>query len=441
MPGSTAAAIPIPPVAEPVLLAAHARRPHLHRRRRRRSRAHRDRFGAGRLRIRRRRRPTDGRRSTRAGGRRQSSPAGQPYVIRWTATAGSAPITHVRPRLLAPTTARHLHPIAECDNVRPSARSVPVEQPDRRPNRAGSASRATRRRDGQTERRTSAASRFAPRHRRHAADRGWVHADVGNVGAAGSATYDGFVYDGEGFTVTGSGADIWGTADEFHFVWQHMSRRLLESTRASTRCRTSNAWTKAGLMIRANATDASSAHASIFVSPAQGHRLPAAHERRRRERRARQGRRSTAPVWLRLTRQGDDRDRAATGRTSTDPWTMLGRQIDRRAQRRRRRRPRRDQPRRRHSSRPAKFVGVYRRRRSEALDVDRRTAATGGGSAGDGTIFTVDRIRHRHLGHERQLRLSSAVPIGDSSSITVRVRSHRQHQRLGEGGRDDPRDR
>jgi len=41
----------------------------------------------------------------------------------------------------------------------------------------------------------------------------WRNRDVGPVAIAGSASYSGGT-----FTVTGSGADIWSTADEFHFV-------------------------------------------------------------------------------------------------------------------------------------------------------------------------------------------------------------------------------
>ena len=41
----------------------------------------------------------------------------------------------------------------------------------------------------------------------------WQHGDIGAVGRAGSATYSDGV-----FSVTGSGADIWGTADAFHFL-------------------------------------------------------------------------------------------------------------------------------------------------------------------------------------------------------------------------------
>ena len=43
----------------------------------------------------------------------------------------------------------------------------------------------------------------------------WVNQDIGSVGVAGSATYTNGT-----FTVKGSGADIWGTADTFQYVWQ-----------------------------------------------------------------------------------------------------------------------------------------------------------------------------------------------------------------------------
>ena len=47
---------------------------------------------------------------------------------------------------------------------------------------------------------------------------GWLDADVGSVGTAGSATY------GSGtFTVKGAGSQIYGTADSFHFAYQPVS--------------------------------------------------------------------------------------------------------------------------------------------------------------------------------------------------------------------------
>ncbi len=46
----------------------------------------------------------------------------------------------------------------------------------------------------------------------------WTHQDVGSVGIAGDATFSGST-----FTVTGAGADVWGAADAFHFVYQSLA--------------------------------------------------------------------------------------------------------------------------------------------------------------------------------------------------------------------------
>src|SRR3954462_6556216 len=44
----------------------------------------------------------------------------------------------------------------------------------------------------------------------------WQHADVGNVGLAGSASISS---DGD-LRIEGPGSDIWGTADSFHFAYR-----------------------------------------------------------------------------------------------------------------------------------------------------------------------------------------------------------------------------
>src|SRR4029077_5861855 len=46
----------------------------------------------------------------------------------------------------------------------------------------------------------------------------WSDGDIGSTGLAGSAGYANGV-----FTVTGAGAQIYGTADAFHFVYQPLS--------------------------------------------------------------------------------------------------------------------------------------------------------------------------------------------------------------------------
>jgi hypothetical protein len=72
----------------------------------------------------------------------------------------------------------------------------------------------------------------------------WAGADVGAVAAAGSFSQSGSVY-----TVKGSGADIWNTADEFYFVYQQMTGNATLTARV-TALQNTNATAKAGVMIR-----------------------------------------------------------------------------------------------------------------------------------------------------------------------------------------------
>ena len=46
----------------------------------------------------------------------------------------------------------------------------------------------------------------------------WTNQDIGAVGLAGSTSISNGV-----FTLTGAGADIWGTADAFHFTYQRLT--------------------------------------------------------------------------------------------------------------------------------------------------------------------------------------------------------------------------
>jgi uncharacterized repeat protein (TIGR03806 family) len=72
----------------------------------------------------------------------------------------------------------------------------------------------------------------------------WLNTDVGAIAAAGSLTRTGTT-----LTLRGSGADIWGTADEFHFA-----HRLLtgdgDVVARVTGLTNTDPWAKAGLMIR-----------------------------------------------------------------------------------------------------------------------------------------------------------------------------------------------
>jgi hypothetical protein len=125
---------------------------------------------------------------------------------------------------------------------------------------------------------------------------GWSSRDIGAVGAAGRASYASSV-----FSVTGSGSDVWGAADELHFV----SRTLTGDGSIVARVASVDnvdPWTKAGLMIRESLT-AGSPQAFMVVSPGKGlafqRRIASSGVSRNSS-----GGSGAAPVWLKLTRAG-----------------------------------------------------------------------------------------------------------------------------------------
>ena len=142
----------------------------------------------------------------------------------------------------------------------------------------------------------------------------WTSADVGAVGAAGSASCGGDV-----FTLTGSGADIGGAADEFRYLYRAASGDCDIRVCVSSLQNTHNA-AKAGVMIR-ESLNPDSIHALVDVTPGAGVEFI---------RRATPGGASavtsvaglTAPRWLRLTRSGNSFTsyHSANGLT----WTPIG---------------------------------------------------------------------------------------------------------------------
>jgi hypothetical protein len=144
----------------------------------------------------------------------------------------------------------------------------------------------------------------------------WSTADIGGVGAAGRANY----LSGT-FTITGSGADIWGTGDEFRFVYQTASGDCEIRARVAS-LQNTHANAKAGVMIR-ESLNGNSAHAMVNVTPGAGLEFI---------RRTSTGATSvntvtaglTAPYWVRLVRTGS----TFTAYRSTDgsTWTTIGSQ-------------------------------------------------------------------------------------------------------------------
>jgi predicted chitinase/regulation of enolase protein 1 (concanavalin A-like superfamily) len=92
---------------------------------------------------------------------------------------------------------------------------------------------------------------------------GWSSRDIGSVAASGSASYSNGVYN-----VTGSGADIWGANDEFHFAYRQLSGDGSITARV-TSLQNTNAWAKAGVMFR-ESLNSNSRHAATVVTPSNG---------------------------------------------------------------------------------------------------------------------------------------------------------------------------
>lgn len=91
----------------------------------------------------------------------------------------------------------------------------------------------------------------------------WASADVGAVGVAGSMTQSGTT-----FTVRGSGSDIWGTADGFHFVHQKLRYNGEVIARVASLTNT-HGWAKAGVMLRSDLTPGA-AYAFMPLTPSSG---------------------------------------------------------------------------------------------------------------------------------------------------------------------------
>ncbi|HEX7261460.1 MAG TPA: DUF1349 domain-containing protein, partial [Luteolibacter sp.] len=93
---------------------------------------------------------------------------------------------------------------------------------------------------------------------------GWTSGDIGLVGVAGSASESGGTY-----TVSGSGTDIWGTADSFQFVSQTLTGD--GEIRARVTSQSNPGYDpKAGVMIRSG-SGAGAVNAMMTVAPAGYH--------------------------------------------------------------------------------------------------------------------------------------------------------------------------
>ncbi|MFM7205654.1 MAG: autotransporter-associated beta strand repeat-containing protein [Planctomycetaceae bacterium] len=146
---------------------------------------------------------------------------------------------------------------------------------------------------------------------------GWSSADVGSTGILGDAGYDAATGT---FTVAGSGADVFGTADAFRFAWQTLTGDGSIVARV-TKNQNTNAWSKVGVEIRETLA-AGSKHVAMVTSATSGPQMVS---------RTSTGGSSTSvngtaatftPTWVRLVRAGN----VITASRSADgvAWTTVG---------------------------------------------------------------------------------------------------------------------
>lgn len=144
----------------------------------------------------------------------------------------------------------------------------------------------------------------------------WTSADIGAVGVPGSISSTEGVH-----TVKASGADIWNTADGFHYGYQTFSGDGTITARVASMTNT-HEWAMAGVMIRENTTPGSR-HAFAAMSISRGSTL---HVRETANGNSREwASTGAAPHWVRLVRSGPSFKayRSADGVT----WTLIGESI------------------------------------------------------------------------------------------------------------------
>jgi hypothetical protein len=142
----------------------------------------------------------------------------------------------------------------------------------------------------------------------------WQSKDIGAPLVAGGAT----CHNGT-FIIDGAGADIWGTVDQFQYVFQSATGDCEIVARAAA-VENTNSQAKAGVMIR-ESTTSGARYAAVLITPGDGARF---------QRRSTTGGTTsntrisgvTAPEWIKITRTGN----TLSGFCSSDgaTWTKIG---------------------------------------------------------------------------------------------------------------------
>ena len=143
----------------------------------------------------------------------------------------------------------------------------------------------------------------------------WEHRDIGSVGLPGGASYS----SGRIFAITGSGSDIWGTADAFQYVSRSCAGDATLIARIAG-LQDTDGFAKAGLMFR-QSLDPGAPCLMCFITPSSGTGFQSRTSSGGLSSYT-QGPSAVAPFWLKLQRIGD----TFYGYASPDGnnWTVLG---------------------------------------------------------------------------------------------------------------------
>lgn len=138
--------------------------------------------------------------------------------------------------------------------------------------------------------------------------------DIGSPAVAGSTAYNGGVY-----TIKAAGVDIWGTSDQFRFVYQQITGDVDIVARVAS-LQKSHKWAKAGVMIRESLSP-DSRNAMSLISGSAGFSFQWRLDPGGLTDYDPWGR-GTKPAWLRLVRKGFSIE--AFGSYDGATWTSLG---------------------------------------------------------------------------------------------------------------------
>jgi regulation of enolase protein 1 (concanavalin A-like superfamily)/phosphatidylserine/phosphatidylglycerophosphate/cardiolipin synthase-like enzyme len=144
----------------------------------------------------------------------------------------------------------------------------------------------------------------------------WADRDVGSVAIAGAAGYTNGV-----FSITAAGTDIWGTSDQFHFVYQPVSGDVTIQARVDSIQQT-DAWSKAGVMVR-ESLSAGARHALMLTSAGKGTALQWRPSTGGSSYNA-AGSSAGPPRWVRLVRSGNTF--TASESSNGTSWTTVSTQ-------------------------------------------------------------------------------------------------------------------